>query len=336
MTRRLLLVALLILFAGTLAPSAAPTLYAQADQRCFVETGQCISGRIRQFWEQNGGLPVFGLPLTPQRTEIIEGVSLQVQWFERNRLELHPENPPPSNVLLGRLGADRLAQQGRDWQSFPKSTAQPGCRFFAETGHNVCGPVLAAWRASGIELDGRRGASEAESLALFGLPLSDLQTETLADGKSYRVQWFERARFELHPENRPPFDVLLGLLGSEVGPAATPPDPCGGVEVIDPASPTGQNVIADLFATGPFEPGARMNEASLIDRLEGWVIFTGDIEGYEQGIFLLRPAPGGRNSLATVWGGIAEGGDAQIRAYFRQEAPDVPNALLQCWTRRTP
>jgi 5-hydroxyisourate hydrolase-like protein (transthyretin family) len=30
------------------------------------------------------------------------------------------------------------------------------------------------------------------------------------------VQWFERGRFELHPENAPPYDVLLGLLGSEV------------------------------------------------------------------------------------------------------------------------
>ena len=27
--------------------------------------------------------------------------------------------------------------------------------------------------------------------------------ETLADGKSYQVQYFERARFELHPENPP-------------------------------------------------------------------------------------------------------------------------------------
>ena len=29
------------------------------------------------------------------------------------------------------------------------------------------------------------------------------------DGKSYTVQYFERAVFELHPENQPPFNVLL-------------------------------------------------------------------------------------------------------------------------------
>jgi murein DD-endopeptidase MepM/ murein hydrolase activator NlpD len=31
------------------------------------------------------------------------------------------------------------------------------------------------------------------------------------------TQWFERARFEYHPRNAPPFDVLLGRLGAELG-----------------------------------------------------------------------------------------------------------------------
>jgi hypothetical protein len=34
------------------------------------------------------------------------------------------------------------------------------------------------------------------------------------DGKSYAVQYFERAVFELHSENRAPYDVLLSLLGA--------------------------------------------------------------------------------------------------------------------------
>ncbi|MDW8389528.1 MAG: META domain-containing protein [Oscillochloridaceae bacterium] len=54
-----------------------------------------------------------------------------------------------------------------------------------------------------------------ESLALFGLPISEPLTETI-EGKDYTVQWFERARFELHPANRPPFNVLAGRLGAEV------------------------------------------------------------------------------------------------------------------------
>ncbi|CAA9557420.1 MAG: hypothetical protein AVDCRST_MAG18-791 [uncultured Thermomicrobiales bacterium] len=41
-------------------------------------------------------------------------------------------------------------------------------------------------------------------------------TETLEDGKQYRVQWFERARFEYHPENAAPNDILLGQFGRVV------------------------------------------------------------------------------------------------------------------------
>jgi hypothetical protein len=219
MYRRLLWLVPLLFLLGAL-----PIANAQTSERCFPETGFCIAGRIREFWEQNGGLPVFGFPKGPQQETIIEGKPFQAQAFERNRLELHPENPRPYDVLLGRLGADRLAQQGRDPFTFPKSAPQPGCRYFPETQHNVCGDVLGAWRASGLEFDGRAGKSEAENLALFGLPLSDLQPETI-EGKEYQVQWFERARFEMHPENQPPYNVLLGLLGNEVGSNTPPPTP---------------------------------------------------------------------------------------------------------------
>ncbi len=206
---------LLLLMTGMAFFSTVPHATGRSAERCFSETGFCISGRIRSFWEQNGGLPVFGFPTGPEQDMAIEGRMVRAQQFERNRLELHPGNRPPYDVLLGRLGAERLSQMGRDWRSFPQSQPQPGCRFFPETGHNVCGDILAAWRANGLELDGRRGTTEAESLALFGLPLSDLVSETLSDGKTYQVQWFERARFELHPELAPPHRVLLGLLGNE-------------------------------------------------------------------------------------------------------------------------
>jgi sugar lactone lactonase YvrE len=195
-----------------LAPAAGAR--AQAQERCFAETGYCIGGRIREYWEQNGGLAVFGLPLGPQEEQQIEGQALQAQWFERTRLELHPENQAPYDVLLGRIGAGVLERQGRDWNSFPRSEPQQGCRYFAETGHNVCGAILQAWQASGLRLDSQGAVSFEESLALFGLPLSDERSETI-EGKEYRVQWFERARFELHPENQPPYNVLLGRLGAE-------------------------------------------------------------------------------------------------------------------------
>jgi sortase (surface protein transpeptidase) len=196
---------------------------AQAGSRCFAQTGYCIAGPIRAFWERNGGLMVFGLPITPQQQELVEGRPRQVQWFERSRLELHPENAPPYNVLMGRMGAERLLRQGQDWRAFPSETATSSCRAFTKTGHAICGAILSTWRSSGLNFDGDRRISEAESLALFGLPLSDARPEQQADGKVYVVQWFERARFELHPENAPPYNVLLGLLGRELAPTATAP-----------------------------------------------------------------------------------------------------------------
>src|SRR6266511_2559317 len=99
---RLGLLLLVIAALAVMAPQGSAQ--AQTSQRCFTETGFCIDGRIREFWEQNGGLPVFGLPVTPQQQDTIEGKTLQVQWFERDRLELHPENAAPYNVLLGLLG----------------------------------------------------------------------------------------------------------------------------------------------------------------------------------------------------------------------------------------
>jgi len=197
--------------------------FAQRGERCFAETGYCISGRIREFWEQNGGLRVFGYPITPLQTETIEGRSLQVQWFERARLELHPTNRRPYDVQLGRLGAELLARGERG--GTPVNVATSGeCRLFPQTGISACGPILAAWRSAGLQLDGKPGVSEAESLALFGVPLTEARLETFADGKTYLVQWFERGRFEVHPDNPPFANVLLGLLGREYGPVARAPE----------------------------------------------------------------------------------------------------------------
>ncbi len=224
--RKLIEVALVLSAFGLLVFAGTP-LRAQSGERCFAETGFCIAGRIREVWEQNGGLAAFGYPIGPQQEEQVDGRPLQVQWFQRQRFELHPENAAPYDVLLGRLGDQYLLAQGRDWWQNPRSEPQAGCQYFAESGHNVCGAFLAAWQGSGLEFDGLAGVSAVESLALWGLPLSDAQTETI-DGRPLTVQWFERARFELHPDNAPPFNVLFGLLGSALQapePPAPPVDP---------------------------------------------------------------------------------------------------------------
>jgi Tol biopolymer transport system component len=213
-----------ILLISALAPFMSTPANAQENERCFAETDFCISGRFLEFWEQNNGLRVFGLPISAQQEELVEGRPLQVQWFERNRLELHLDNAPPYDVLLGRLGNTVLESRGRDWFTFPRDEGlRTDCRLFT-TGFNVCGEILAAWQANGLELDGRAGSSPEESLALFGQPLSPAQTEVI-DGKACTVQWFERTRFEVHPENQPPFNVQFGLLGNLLRPRDIPTPP---------------------------------------------------------------------------------------------------------------
>jgi hypothetical protein len=138
-------------------------------------------------------------------------------------------------VLLGRIGAERLTQQGRGPETFPASEAQAGCQFIAETKQNVCGAFWTAWQGHGLDLDGRRANSAAESLALFGLPLSGELTETL-EGKEYKVQYFERARFELHPEIGADA-VLFGRLGAEVHAATVTPTPTPQPTPTTPALP---------------------------------------------------------------------------------------------------
>jgi hypothetical protein len=165
--------------------------------RAFPETGQRVCGRFLAYWEAHGGLSINGYPIGDERQEQLEdGKPYTVQYFERVRLEHHPENPPPFDVLLGQFGR-------RLHPADPPVPAQPGMAYFDATGHNVIPQFMAYWQANG-------------GLAQFGYPLSELLTETLEDGKAYQVQYFERARFEHHPENPAPYDVLLGQFGRRI------------------------------------------------------------------------------------------------------------------------
>jgi thermitase len=196
-------------FFQPVAPPADGTTY-------FPETGHTLRGVFKAYWQANGGLPIFGYATSEEFVERGEdGRDHVVQYFERHRLEQHAENQPPYHVLLSRLGSEILAQNGRDWFTFPKGTPRSGCMFFDATGHSLCEPFLSYWRAHGLEFDGRRGTSEAESLALFGQPLSEPQVEISSDGQPHLTQWFERARFEDHDSQ----GVLLGLLANELAAA---------------------------------------------------------------------------------------------------------------------
>ena len=79
--------------------------------------------------------------------------------------------------------------------------AQDNSRTFPETGKTMGGIFLQYWDRHG-------------GLAQQGYPISDVIQETSdVDGRIYTVQYMERAVFEHHSENQPPYNVLLSLLG---------------------------------------------------------------------------------------------------------------------------
>ena len=231
-------------------------------EMCFAETGHCISGTVRQFWERNGGASIFGHPRGPLQEEFVDGQKVQAQWFERGRLEFNPSKP--NDLLVGQLGLERLKMQKIDWRAFPPGQPREDdvCRFFNETQHNICAPFLQYWQEHGVELDGTPGTTEAESLALFGAPVSEPLAETI-DGERYMVQWFERARLQYRPGEQP-LVVSVGMLGSEMFPlmpaTRIPPLP-----EVDPVTGESTPPAPGSFPPAPPAPGAGINITPLPD-----------------------------------------------------------------------
>jgi spore germination protein len=178
----------------------SPQVPNTATQRYFPETGQAVSGAFLRYWQQYGSLAQFGLPRTRefQERSPYDNKLYTVQYFERARFELHPENADPRyQVLLGLLG--------RDFHPIdPSATPSAGATYFPSTGHNLAGPFRDYWLGHG-------------GLFVSGLPITEEFTEISPDdGKPYTVQYFERARYEYHPEQAEPYTVLLGLVGNRM------------------------------------------------------------------------------------------------------------------------
>ncbi len=157
-----------------------------------------VDARFLAYWRLHGGLILNGYPLSDAFAQRLEdGTTYTVQYFERVRLEYHPEAAgTPYEVQLGQFG--RLLHPAD-----PPAAPRDDAIFFPATGHNV--------RAGFWDQYQRFGG-----LNQFGYPLTEEFTETLADGKPYTVQYFERGRMEYHPENPPPYTVLLGQFGRRV------------------------------------------------------------------------------------------------------------------------
>ncbi|HEX9988829.1 MAG TPA: kelch repeat-containing protein [Chloroflexia bacterium] len=130
--------------------------------------------------------------------------------------------------------------------------AQGDSRTFPETGKIVKGRFLQYWQANG-------------GLAQQGYPISgEMQAKSEIDGKTYTVQYFERAVFEMHPDNAAPHDVLLTLLGTLAYKERYPNGRPGGVVRLPEANPQAQcSATHDDSDAGPgagFAPEAPQRE----------------------------------------------------------------------------
>ncbi|NJK80059.1 MAG: VanW family protein [Chloroflexaceae bacterium] len=197
--------ALVALICLSLAPARTPQAHANPNDifRYFPETGHMISGPVKTFFEAHGGLDNFGFPLTEVIIDRTTG--FQVQYFERARFELRPDLPPEHYVTLSLAG--EILTAGRTDPAFDWLVASPDPErdFFPESGHTIGGAFRYFWQTRG-------------GLAVFGYPISEEFVEVNPeDGNEYIVQYFQRARFEYHPEMvGTPYDVQLGMLGRQL------------------------------------------------------------------------------------------------------------------------
>jgi hypothetical protein len=161
--------------AATALPFVQTVFVAQTNHHLSDRTG------FLTFWREHGGVLIFGYPISE---EIVEDGRI-VQYFQQARFEYHPER-------LGQDGLIQLSLLGRELtadHAFPDGAPDGGERYFPETKHTLSGRFLAFWAKRG-------------GLEIFGYPISEpMEEASPSDGQVRITQYFERARFEYHPED---------------------------------------------------------------------------------------------------------------------------------------
>jgi hypothetical protein len=155
-----------------------------AARRYFPETEFWVSGDFLAYFDDNGGLEIFGYPISAPYNE--QGIL--VQYFQNARMEWHPANPNPYKVQLGLLG-DELGLR-RDAVKQPPLSA--GRVYFPETGHSVTYMFLRYFRSHG-------------GIDLFGYPITEMFVEN-----QKVVQYFQRMKLIWTPQTG---RITVGSLG---------------------------------------------------------------------------------------------------------------------------
>ena len=195
--------------------------WAPPDAVYFSQTGHNVEEPFLTFWRDNGRSVFVGDPISEP---IVQG-DLTIQYFTKARLELRGDS-----VSRGAIGTEYLTSMGIDLNDRPtrsrllrgnefdepsmtpytrmQKVAFPNDpddhRFFPESGHTLNSSFKLAWENNG-------------GLSRFGYPISEEFTEiSPIDGKAYTTQYFERTRFEYHPEISNNYSVVLTPIGETV------------------------------------------------------------------------------------------------------------------------
>lgn len=91
-------------------PSSSIPALDNPQRRYYPQTGHTLSYAFLQYYDTRGGLDVFGYPIS----EMFVANGILVQYFQRGKMEWHPENPLSSQVTLGNLGREYIAYRGLD------------------------------------------------------------------------------------------------------------------------------------------------------------------------------------------------------------------------------
>lgn len=178
-------------------PYRIATAQSNPDSQYFPQTGYTVEGEfLEKYQSASDPTLVYGYPITNAfvAPDISPSAGLQIQYFQRARFEYHPENAPGDRVVVSPLGTYLYELEQIDSKTVT-SASHPACRFFVESQHQTCHAFLKFFDANG-------GVDQ------FGNPISEI---IIINGQL--IQYFEKARFEWHPERPSGKRVSLTNLG---------------------------------------------------------------------------------------------------------------------------
>lgn len=159
----------------------------QASSEYYAETGHTVEAPFLTFFQDYGGIQIFGYPITEKL--VIDNVT--VQYFQRARMEVNAQGTITLTSLAEEMGYSRQPLTGAEIE--PDT---PYRRFFPESGHSTSYAFLVYFERHGAE-------------TVFGLPITE---PIMENGRL--VQYFQRQRMEWWPERVPSERVQLTLLGT--------------------------------------------------------------------------------------------------------------------------